>query len=418
MKKLFFRLLLLFLVYYIIQYAYSLFSKGYVKDYKIINKYEFEVNEKYSSNEKGEYDNYFITVKVNGDEFYFQTFHDFNKQKKVVKNLHYYKNNNISCIYPEFIDNTQLFDVVCMKDGIYYNYSSFVDANKISDFVSSLKNYKKITNNLNNYETHNLIKIYTDNIVSNHYIGISNYRGVSIVKKGKNSNITDVKLFDRDIYKRPISFYISNYYVTADYTEKLYFSTFDVVDLTNGKARKLNFKEEISFDSYVLGVVGDSAYILDKTNKVEYEVDLSGFKVLAIGNVDTGVRVYENGTWKNIKMQDAIKKGVKFTYDTVDKNTIIHNQTSKKSGYIYYLTTNNNKCDVYKSSVQNDSKKTFLFTMSSCKNQVLYVDDYIYYIDKGNLNYYSDNLGVNTLLSYNELNFNNNIIIGGYKNTK
>ena len=98
MKKLFFRLLLLFLVYYIIQYAYSLFSKGYVKDYKIINKYEFEVNEKYSSNEKGEYDNYFITVKVNGDEFYFQTFHDFNKQKKVVKNLHYYKNNNISCI--------------------------------------------------------------------------------------------------------------------------------------------------------------------------------------------------------------------------------------------------------------------------------------------------------------------------------
>ena len=64
MKKLFFRLLLLFLVYYIIQYAYSLFSKGYVKDYKIINKYEFEVNEKYSSNEKGEYDNYFINKDI------------------------------------------------------------------------------------------------------------------------------------------------------------------------------------------------------------------------------------------------------------------------------------------------------------------------------------------------------------------
>ena len=99
---------------------------------------------------------------------------------------------------------------------------------------------------------------------------------------------------------------------------------------------------------------------------------------------------------------------------STENNTKSIKQGNKLSGFTYHFVKQNNKCDVYRSNVQDETNKMYLFTMNSCDAKVLYLDDYIYYVDGNKMKYYSDRTGLRTLLSNNELLHNDTIIVGGY----
>lgn len=412
MKNLFVKLILLFAVYYLIQFAYSFFSKGYNKDYIIVNEYTFNINEIYTANKKNEIDNYLIKVLVDNKEFLFQAYHNFGKKQKIVTNVHYYKDENYACVYPEFEGNVQLFDLTCISGDYYINYTS-IDSKpkKMVEFVENITSYKKYNNEPGDAQKYSFSTIYVDNIIKEHYIALSNYRGIDLIKEGK---VRTISVFEKDIYKRPLSEFVGKKYMTADYSKTLYFENFNVIDLVTGEVQVLKNNKKINFNSYIMGTVKDSVYLIDKTNKIQYEIDLADLKVTVIGDSETGIRFYNNGNWEKYDITKAIKEEKKFIYNEKTDNIKIYKNGNKLSGYKYYFKVDNGRCEVYRSNIQDDTKKTYLFSMSDCNNQVVYLNDYIYYVDNTKLNYYSDKTGVKTLLVNNELKYNSNILIGGY----
>ena len=416
MKNLFYKLVALFVVYYFIQFLYSSFSKGYEKEYVILNKERFEIKELYTANRKKEVNNYFIDILVDNEEFSIQTYADFNKRKKIISNLHYYKDDNYSCIYPEFINDKQLFDVICKTNDGYINYTMIENKpSKLVSFVDEIKKYKSLDNKLGDSQKLGFSNVYKSNIISNHYISLSNYKGIDLISK---NNIKSIFIFEKDIYKRPISYYVGKKYITAEYGKNLYFNKFFVIDLVTGKTTSIKSNNQIDYNSYFMGQVGESVYLIDKTNKKQYEINLSSSSIIVTGDIDSGARFYNNGKWTNISMNEAVKEEKKLITTKTEGNTVVYKDGNKLSGYNYYFVTKNNKCDVYRANVQDDNKKLYLFSMNDCNNQVFYLSDYIYYIDGDRLNYYSDKTGVKTLLINEELKYNNNILVGGYKSAK
>lgn len=411
MKNLFFKLILLFAIYYLIQYAYSFFSQGYEKEYLIIKEQTIKINEKYTANKKKEHDNYFIKIKIENDEFALQTYYNFEKKQKIVKDVHYYKDQNYVCIYPEFIVDAQLFDIICKNGDSYINYSAIANPSQsLKDFAKNIPEYIEFIDEKSDYEKQNLSTIYTKNLVKNHYISLSNYTGVDLITK---DNIKDANIFEEDVYKRQLSAYVGRKYIIANYEKNLYFESFNVVDIITGEIKTLSYSKNINFNSYIMGVVGESVYLLDKTTKTQYEIDPFTREITIIGNADTGARFYNNGKWENVDINTLVKTEKKFIYNETKDNTTIIKKGNKLSGYNYYFVSNGNKCDVYRSNVQDDSKKTYLFTTKKCDSQKLFLDDYIYFVDDDLLKYYSDSTGVKTLIMNNELLHNDTILIGG-----
>ena len=76
----------------IISSFFKYLKKGHISKYKIEkNENTFKIKETYTRNEKNETDNYYIEITVDGKKFSYQIFDDFDREHKVVKDIHYYK---------------------------------------------------------------------------------------------------------------------------------------------------------------------------------------------------------------------------------------------------------------------------------------------------------------------------------------
>ena len=70
--------------------------------------------------------------------------------------------------------------------------------------------------------------------------------------------------------------------------------------------------------------------------------------------------------------------------------------------------------NVYRANVQNKKNITYLFKVADISD-VYYVDEYIYYKKGNKLMYYTDKTGSRTILEYDELDFNENLVFGIYE---
>ena len=55
---------------------------------------------------------------------------------------------------------------------------------------------------------------------------------------------TSVKLFENDVYKKPISIFTGKYYVVADYSSEYTFKIFKVVNIINGTEKEIRSYDE------------------------------------------------------------------------------------------------------------------------------------------------------------------------------
>lgn len=426
MRKLIFMLFILFLTYFGIQFGFKLFGNGHDVKYQVIsNDIKFQIAESYKMKHKNEHKNYYFTISKNDFSLKFQTYHDFGNSDYVISGLKYYADDQYQCALPIFKNDVLLFDIMCVDQSKVISYYHNLRGLSIGldQFASSLKDVgydvtlwdDSLEGNTSSLE---FVTVYHDHIVDHHYVGLNSYKGLYTVSNDDHKKIFAVNLFSRDTYERPLSIQVGRYYLSAHYDMDYDFTTLFWVDLMYNDVRKINYHSKISFNSYFMGSIGQSAYLYDRSNKKQYEVDVRKRRVVEIGNESIGIKMYRNGEWENISVSDLSTQDLYFSTEAISLDTTgyvkVDKVGNKVSGYYYFYRLREQGYDVYRSDVMDPTLLTYLFHTSSIDN-VQYVSDYVYFTEGTSVKYYHDTTGVKTLLTNTELAFNKNIFYHVYE---
>ena len=415
MRRLFFMLIVLFLLYLGIQFAFYWFSGGQDNVYEIIEEGTvFEINEK--SNFNLEVNNYMYNVIINETNFSFQVFQNYNKSSKVLEQIRYYKDDNYECILPIFKDNLILIDMICKNNNEYnYYYNIKGDNDNLDKFVDEIVEYdvNQFTDNAET-EVREGLDIYIENLIKNHYIGLNNYKGIYIVSNNFNSSVYNISLFEKDVYNQELGQFVDKYYVVPDYNENHEFHEINVVDLVSLDSFKITSDNAISFDSYIQGVVDNKVYLYDKDNIIQYEIDPNNKSLVQLSSKEIK---YYDGQWSTMTIAEANseKKFVTNVVDYIDEQYERIDKVGNEAGYYYLYKKNAKKYDVYRINIQDKSGLIYLFTTQSIEN-ISYIDDYVYFINDNKVKVYNDRIGIKNLIEYEELEFNENINFHVYAN--
>lgn len=418
-RKMFVLLITLILVYIGFQCAFQLVSKGHNVEYTIkTSNVKLKVKEIYTRNEKDERNNYYFEIKDSNDTFTLELFHDFKNRNYVIKDIKYLKTDNYTCIYPIFKTEEQLTDILCIKDHIIYPYQSIKGKDKeIDSFKDSLVEIyteEQYQNDLTNDIKKEGNTFYRNNLLDKHYLALENYKGLYLFNK--KDIYKKMELFKNDQYKKTITAFYENKYITADYNQDYTFNEFYVVDIKTLKQSKVISNQALSLDAYTMGVVENKVYIYDKSKKEQYTVDLKNNTISKVGNTSSGIKVYANGAWKDYSSYDAFENEKTFHEYKVEDEKFEHYDRVDKignnlSGYYYLYKKEKDIYKVYKVSVQNLKVRTFLFETTNIEN-IVYQNDYIYYINGNTINYYKEDTYIKTILMNKELEFNKNLKFG------
>ena len=394
MKRIFGLLFIMFAAYLLIQLGYTYLSKGYEIKYDVNG---YNVFEKYIARTSGEKDSYYIEVTDGTDTFILNTYKNFNKQKELVKDVHIINVDKYKCAYIELKIKDFKSNITCINNGIYYNYEDIKGKNseldkKIGELNYDLANF---TDTAEEVKRTTGIFVSQANLINKQFMGLTSYRGIYLI-----NNYSDVKflyeidLFEEDNINQKISAYVNHYYLVADYNQKYTFDKFYLIDITFGDKKEIKYHSKISFDSYIMGVIGDKVYLLDCDNKKQYEIDITERSIIEVGNENIGIKYYNNGEWEKMNYVTAVNNKPKFNINSikVDGYERVDLIGGKETGYKYYYKKNGNKYDVYRSMQKND-KLTYLFTTTSIDN-IVYYNDYVYFQDGEYIKCYQDNIGV------------------------
>lgn len=344
-------------------------------------------------------DNYYIEIKTNKNIYPFRIYEDLSNKRKVVKDIYLYKDDNIECVLP--VINDELYtDMVCYKDEILYNYYNFVGNNTSLDkYVNSIElyNINEFENKAINTETIGTIKYNIFTNLSN-TVAITTYKGLTI-------NDNEINLFKKDIYNNKLSTFIDNYYIIADYEKNYSFNYFYVVNLDNRKINKLESKNDISYDSYIQGIVDNKIYLYDKDNEVQYEIDVKGSSIDIISS-DNYIKYYSNNKWEKMNKAKANKE-IYFNYETLDNYFTSYDYVEETDNYYYLLKKDGISYKLYR--VDKDNIDVYKYLLDVPTTNIYFSNDYLYYVYKNKLFYYSDGTGLKTILENSELEFNDTI---------
>ena len=123
-----------------------------------------------------------------------------------------------------------------------------------------------------------------------------------------------------------------------------------------------------------------------------------------------------DGSWDRIPAINAVNQTLVFNNKNSETSTYAkQDKVGIDSGYYYLYKKNINGFEAYRTNIQNDTQKMYLFNTDDI-NRIVYNKEYVYYIKNGCINYYSDNIGNRNLVCYNELNYNDSLIFGVYNN--
>ena len=416
--KVFFSLCILYLLLNLIL---SMLSHGHDIHYSILRKKdEIAVSEKYIRNTKQEVNSYTLNIKVSNETFQYHLMHEFDHPKKIVEDVQTVKDKTYRCMLPIFQDKQILTDIVCKnKNGEYLNYSSLEKTSeKLQMFAKNMEKYgyqpRNYRENKNGKKKIDLLELYPNNIPTNISFGLTNYKGLYYLK---DSQLSNVLLFDQDIYTREISTFVENYYVVADYNDVYDIKNFFLINLKDGSKEVVTSKEAIASDSYVAGVVEDCVYIIDKSNKKEYQLSVRDKEIIEIGNEKTNMKYYNEGKWEIVPYSRMTLKNTYFDLfkEKVDGDYHLFLKTAgATTGYSYYYKKVDDKYEIYRAQTGNDQIKMYLFTTDNIE-RIYCSKHYIFYQVNNEVKYYSDMTGIRTLLSNSELEFNQDILFGVYE---
>ena len=389
-------------LFLILKFLLFLFDTGHNITYNVGN---FKIKEILNTKDNN---NYYFSLSHENFKINFQINQNYNKAEKIINKIEYKEIDGYQCILPIFKNNSILTDVMCLQNNNII-YAHDLKNNKINKFLNTLKKYGYDRNNYKDtaspIKVSNTQTIYKDNFLENHYIAMENYKGLNIF----NGNESNVKIFDTDVYKKPISFFTDKYYIVADYTQTYNFKIFHVINIINGKQIDIRSYDDISFDSYIEGAIGTDIYLFDRENSKQYKISIEDESVDEFHDKDH-LQTY-NGKWESMSLMDAINGKMFNNYYTNDVTG--YEKVDKVGNYYYLYRLENDHYNVYRADTKNKKLTTYLFATTNL-NSIIYLDDTIYY-QNGNTFYYYNNCGSRKIITNTELEFNDDISFGVYK---
>ena len=422
MKKIFLLIFFFLLLYIGLRIGYRFYGSGHQYVYSIETDGKmFEIDETFTNAKTNS--NYYLQIKKDDKLFFYQTFVNFKNKAKIIKDIYYYEDDKYQCILPIYLNNVILSDILCKtNNGYSYFYHALRGVNeKLDDFASSLTsigyNINQWIDSTSFYEN-NGIKSYMKNIPSNHFIMLSDYKGL-ILANAKNNKFNYISLFELDVYQKKLNFLYKSKYIVPNYNSKYRFHEFYVIDITTGQREKIVSDYELSFDSYFQGVFEDKIYFFDRSSKKQFALNMKDYTITEVGNESVGIKIYNGYEWEYTNAITASKEEMIFT----DEDNLLVEDTeyvkiqkygTGKYGYYYYYKEIDDKYLVYRSNIQSPSQLVYLFSTTNLDNIHISHRD-VYFIDEEYIKKYSDEFGIRKILEYKELKYNDNLYFGVYQ---
>lgn len=432
MRKMFGVIVVLLIMYVTFQVVYSFVVGQKVTTYEIkVDNIAYQVKEKFTSRYKtvdqkaNDVANYYYEISVD-DKMLF-SFKLINSNYKGVKeylqNLMIYKENDLICAYPVFKEKNEMLDVMCNEKDNYYLYGTVRGKNKnLDNFVDSLKNlgYQQGSWDEPNLQTKKVgnFSIYAANMKENQNLSIWQYKGFYRVTNRGEKFFT---LNTLDKYEPTLTTMVNQYYVVPNYEEPHSFNRMYITNLITGKIESFDLGVNIPYDSFIQGVVEDKIYLIDRSSKIQYAIDIYKKQTTKTGDVNNGSKYYNEEKWETKSIYDVIDGKLKFTI----KPTVVPESLKEYNplrvdevggdtdGYYYLYIKNKNEINVYRVDKQNLNVLTLIFKTPTV-NSPKYVGEDIYFVSSDTLYYYRYDQGLKPIIKYSEFVFNQSNLYNVY----
>lgn len=407
MKKKLFRLILIVVLIFILYMIINFFVTERNVKYKIDG---YVVNENLEVRKTGEYYDFIVTDK-NKDKYIFGIDGEFNKKKRLIKEIKYFKEGSLKCIYPIYKKNIT-GDIACRYDNkqVSYSYLKQIENTDVETIVSKLEkegfNNSKWNDKSNKKEVlkydSRKIDVYQDNLQDNYTFLMWGYRGLYILNKEKNF-VADY--LENDMYDNIHSALVGKYYITADSTKgKL--KELICYDVENFTKKKIKLKKETSIKYYFNGVIEEKLYITDVGLSKQYVVDPKKGKIEEL--VATRDKFIRFKDLKKIEVEadELLEDEVYFTNSITNKklNKLYpHIEDIKEVGQYYYFRTSVG--DLYRVNKNSLDNAELLFTFNDISEWIIKDKDILVIVyDK--VYFYNDEVGLVLIAKNSELKYN------------
>jgi hypothetical protein len=352
----------------VILIIFLLYPKDYQKEYNVSN---YHIVEKYYKLTNEYYFN------ISNDELNFDYYVNNKKilSKKLIENIETYSNDDITCVEPTI---KGLRAIPLCK-----NLNSYIDYHLVSnDIKDNFKNINEYNYDLS--QTIDNVNVY--NLMNKKFL-IWQYNKFKYIDVNGSK---DIKLFDNDYYNINLAVKINNYLVIPNYDENYDFDEMKIINLDNLKVTSWKLHYTISYDSYIVGTYNKSIYLMDRKNKLEYELVPHVKKIRIVASSNSDGLIYDSGM-KKINFNLLLQQEEHFNYG--------YNTNYLLSDDKMYYVTNNNKVLISNKNV----------------NKIVYSNnEEVYYLVNGTLYYFNVFTGEVPVLDYFEWNFNNENVIFPY----
>lgn len=354
--------LLIILIIIIIIFIYILYKPtNYQKKYLVD---DYNVTEKYDGR-------YHIQISKNNLSFNYAFDKKYSPFRNIVKKINTYVEGNYYCIDIS-IANVKLLPL-CYQGQKMIDFR-LIDTQQFKQFIEV---------------NHNIRKTYINAVIDKYNIltsdtssyAIWNYKGIDFISREK---LEKIPLFEKDIYDNSLVYKTDNYLFIPNYNLSHNFNEIIIIDMRNGVSKKIDLLYDISYESYINGHLEDKVYLVDKKEKVQYEIDLIK-KEINIISTDDGLGKNYSDKWEEITINRLVNNEIIF---------------SKKTRYEYLIKDNH----LYIKDNLTDN----LIQISYLDNPKIIQkgNDYIYYVHEDILYKYSLNDGEVEIMKNYEWKFN------------
>lgn len=402
MKRVISILILIILLFFVFQWGFTFFKKEHEVSYKVfVGDEVFEINEIYQK-ELG--DTYDIVIKNGNNTYSYLIDNKYNKQKKIIKEIKYYNENNNSCLYP-ILESGEGTYIECVKDGKIYTANSFPDQNFVATIKTNLteQGYLNVTDiDFSKTKTIGKSTFYSNALIETDIITVWNYKGIDIIKP-ENSAARASLSFDK--YENKHGYLVGKYYVVPNYLNSRVseFSSVTIINIESKETEKLELNYTLSSNTYINGVIDQKLYYTDPSNLLQIEINPAKKHVRLIGSKELGGQLYQ-GNWENANIYDFVTKKLLFNEklpsEVTEKYTYQQIIESDMNYYFY-----NNSGEVYRVSKNHLDMPVLLFKMGNLNNFKV-VENTVYFVLNDTLYYFEEGKEITPVLKNNELRYN------------
>jgi len=404
LKRVIFFVIVLMLLFFTYQFVVLFFTHGYQTEYIVQSSQnkDFAIKEEYNK------DYYLLNININNLEFPFY-FNDIKiREKKIVSDILYHEFGDNFCIYPVLKEKKKGY-VLCSIDG-NITTSTASHRDEVSHFLTFLSEQghnNVLSSDSEQHVSLDHLQVYKENLYPNHYLNVYHYKGLYLINK---DSIVNRSILGKDAYDNPLGTLAGKYYFLPDYEQTLQFGAAYIYNVESQVVRDLKMRDDISYDSYVNGVIDNKVYITDRKAKVQYEFNLANSKVEIIGNLDLGGQYYNGTSFENLPMYEFLSYDLYFESRIPSEIVMLPVKSFKKTSFGYlYESTNHQVCVLYK----NATKPVVLIDEANMDNVIL-LGDYVYYRVEDMIYSYHLISGVRKVLYNPELKYNHNNIFSVY----